>query len=1214
MARLLLNALVLPSLVHADVYLHSPRGSNNKLNEVSNNARNQARLFDSQNNAAGGYQVGDNCDPVCSNANGNYDADAPGAGEGQMYFYEGSILQLEWTNQHGCGSGQGNVKCNMVIQYMCEDSAPGLRDGKTTNGVPATPEGEANLIYGLHEPLSWYEDCRVRERNMGLYIADQNLGGSRNRAIHTRQNPQGTRRGLECPEERDYYPYWHPTPWRDIAVLTDDLSRCGYYESHSQNVRDYGKCCNSTHLDNTGNCIQVENENPNQGGPNNIGACQSSTVGGTWVESGRWNTFAPRCEAAPFSRDNHLGNAASPFDGADSPVSDTPHFKWTIPGDVLKSMGTDEATCVLRLRYNISTTDYDGWKGFDGSPASDAVTSVFNGADARIKNNPANDFIGFSTNPQAQTSYPLKLNVNTNQLGRVFEDRSHTFKIKRLPSNNPCGIGRIHNLNVRGRRGNIVQVYPAVEYDFVPNRLEVHEGDCVHFQWTGSDANPNGNAGNGRRMTDRTNIVELGSAARLGINMPARHGYRDVVNNLRSYPLYYSMFSNEETVLKMAYLGQDVTCVNGVCTPSLRCDDNSENDQSIANCKELNAASGYFDAGLVRMDRPGTYAYISTRNNDFSNRSQKATIVVHPWKVALSIGGAAAGLVLIAACVLLMRRHVRKHPDKRVAQLYCVQQMMRCCGCCGRRLERSFIVRYPYTLALVGFCGLLYAVGFWMAQSDGDPAPTYTHAKGFGRVLDILCNLIFIPMLRNLTSWLRTTPVGRVLPLDATLYFHKFIGLLIAVATIGHIGMHYTRFNWHASSGSGETVVVQAIGTWTGISGHLIAFAMFLMFLTAAERFRRKKWGSYGGHSIFVRVHKLWIPVLLLLWFHSRAFWHYSFFPTLLLILDKLIGRMRGKEPLTLVSAVSPAKDVLHLTFKLANGRRFKFKAGQYLFLQCPRISTTEWHPFTISSSPEERTFSVHIRCRPDMDWTYALRQLLLPEVHTRDTARLPIKSARTAGHVPAPDTVMITDVEAQKPSAPTEPPDLSGVQLFADGPYGTASEEVFHYEVMVLVAAGIGVTPFASILKTLAHQAKADKLETPLKKVAFYWVCRDEREFMSFKDIMIGIVEDKAISDIFELNTYLTGEINLKTISADEKYHQFAGRPSWDRIGKKLADDYPGTDVGVFLCGPDAIAHQLSAMCKKMNPKVERRASVTSTVPEVHKKQGKFVFHKENF
>jgi len=509
--------------IFADVYLHNPRGGNDRLSEAHNNRDNANRLFDSQNNGRGGY---------------NY---------GYMYYYAGSILPIEWTNQHACGTNN-NTDCTMVIQWMCEDTTDDeLRDGQDTGTIPDPEPTQERFVYGRHETNEYYTACKTRERNKGLFTSDQNLRG--NAAIYTRQNPTGDRHGYECPEERDYYPYWHPSPWKDIAILTDNTSRCEYYQSESQNVKSKNYCSDSRF--------------------NNFQSCNAS--GATWMTAANFSIPPPDCIQTTWSRDNHLGNVLGGFPN---------YYNWTIPKDA------DFSKCVLRIRYNISTGDFDYWN----------INSSLNGRN-KLRVGPHSEYF-FVGNPIVDigVGQPLQLAINTAQYGRTFQDRTHSFAIKQRPSSIPSDA-TIHNLNVRGKRGNIVQVYPAVEYDFVPNHLVIQEGDYVHFQWTGSNSNDPNNDGQGTPGTDRSNIVQLGDSNSLNLNYPLQ------LQNVTMFPNTSDDNGRFDFIRRIATLNQ--------------------------NDDELNDASPYFDGGVVQM-KAGNYSYMCTRNNNFTNRSQKGTILVQP--------------------------------------------------------------------------------------------------------------------------------------------------------------------------------------------------------------------------------------------------------------------------------------------------------------------------------------------------------------------------------------------------------------------------------------------------------------------------------------------------------------------------------------------------------------------------------------------------------
>ncbi|XP_071805948.1 protein DD3-3-like [Asterias amurensis] len=589
--------------VQSDMYLHNPRGSNNRLDEAKRERNNGNRLFDSQNNNRGGYNVG------------------------SLAYMAGSVLQIEWTNQHSCSDP--NANCEIILQYMCGDL---VRDGSTTSTIPEYPSNCANydcnqdIEFGMHESYDEYLNCKLRKREANLFTADQNLKGDS--ARYTRQNPKGTRRGYECPEERDYYPYWGPSSWRDIAIMTNDATRCPYFQAESANVKARYGCrlpmeMLQANLNSRQAIIPITQEEceavvfPEDAG--------DEGTRGVWAEIPAHGIEAPDCRESHWSRDNHLGNGVS---------GETLSYNWTLPN-------IEHERCAMRIRYNISTGEYNGWDGAVNASLNAQrnqestldVTSRFgfaNPADGEdrgyvYENNPEVDVFG--NVPGTNRNFELRLAINTAQLGRTFQDRSHTFAVRKRPATVPQAA-TIRNLNVRGKRGNIVQVYPGVEYDFVPNTVETMPGEYIHVQWTGSNTNPNNNDGQGLPGTDRSNLVMLENQVYTEGSLAYYTPYSKNGHFGRSYPL-----NLDDTT----FLGFSRAELEDMAVLS--------SHQFRGEMSELDDAGTFYDSKPLAVTSTGHYHYMCTRNNNFSNRSQKGRIVSKDTPVQYTAIGWTGGQV-----------------------------------------------------------------------------------------------------------------------------------------------------------------------------------------------------------------------------------------------------------------------------------------------------------------------------------------------------------------------------------------------------------------------------------------------------------------------------------------------------------------------------------------------------------------------------------------
>ncbi|KAJ8925948.1 hypothetical protein NQ315_009801, partial [Exocentrus adspersus] len=273
-------------------------------------------------------------------------------------------------------------------------------------------------------------------------------------------------------------------------------------------------------------------------------------------------------------------------------------------------------------------------------------------------------------------------------------------------------------------------------------------------------------------------------------------------------------------------------------------------------------------------------------------------------------------------------------------------------------------------------------------------------ARACGQCLNFNCTFILVLMLRQCITFLRTRGFSSVLPLDQHIYFHKLTGMFIFGMSFLHTIMHvcnfslvvvndpvlnaknFTRTEWLMTSKPGLFGLIGGLANPTGVALFIILCIMFI----CSQAFVRRG----GCFEIFYYTHLMYVPFWVLLILHGPNFWKWFIIPGIAYGLERayrstFIVTERGK---TYISSglLLPSK-VTHLVIK--RPLQFDFHPGDYIFVNIPAIAKYEWHPFTISSAPEQEDYMwLHIRAVGQ--WTNRLYEYFEKEQEKLHNGEIP--------------------------------------------------------------------------------------------------------------------------------------------------------------------------------------------------------------------------------
>ena len=362
----------------------------------------------------------------------------------------------------------------------------------------------------------------------------------------------------------------------------------------------------------------------------------------------------------------------------------------------------------------------------------------------------------------------------------------------------------------------------------------------------------------------------------------------------------------------------------------------------------------------------------------------------------------------------------------------------------------------------------------------------YPGAKMMGQLLNLNCAILLMPVTHSMITKAHDLTsiygppslhwISQIIPFDKAIVFHKACAKYFILPMVFiHAVLHYCNYGrapyYNAIFGNGVYPGTPAEAAWGttyggyGLTGEIILIAMFFIYNGAHERVKR------AHYETFWNTHHWFTIFFLALYFHGSVFWQWAMATVLPYAFDRIVIRViyRGNKKMALARVFfwgKPGKpDVVTLQFE--NGvsdkgvKSMEYMEGHYLYLQCPHCETgnqkllQQWHPFTISSAPDEPVLEVNIRVNPSKhSWTNQMASYLQLYDPSNSGAVEFVSRNTTTGSVTL-GKVMGAD----------------GKPFFhVDGPHGAPSQHVFCYDSAIVVGAGIGVTPCSSIMRGVVN------------------------------------------------------------------------------------------------------------------------------------------------